>query len=322
MGCGVCSDNSARNCPLTDVHTCTSANWRILIHENAVRSACLTRQGARHDCNCEVTLDGQLAAICALTALINLIGSLAYAARIAGVRTRRIAMSFALFNALVLVSRLSNGFLAPLIAKRVELGIARGGDAMLATDFRIMMLAATLGVVLGIAMVPTAQRLFSAAISGLQQRRSLPRLALQSVTPVGLRTIRHAVSLPRVAAARQFARPREVSWSFLLANCAAQAVLVVGVLASIYAGYLNPEYRVTASQLSALINGFATILLFLFIDPQLSMLTDDVVDGKLSEGSFRRGIIWISGSRLAGTLLAQVLFIPAALLIAWAAGAI
>ena len=37
----------------------------------------------------------------------------------------------------------------------------------------------------------------------------------------------------------------------------ALAVLVVGVLASIYAGYLNPEYRVTASQLSALINGFA-----------------------------------------------------------------
>lgn len=267
-------------------------------------------------------MDGQLATICALTALINLIGSLAYAARIAGVRTRRIAMSFALFNALVLVSRLSNGFLAPLIAKRVEIGIARGGDATLSGDFRLMMLAATLGVLLGIGLVPTAQRLFSAAISGLQERRSLARLALRSVTPAGLRTLRDAVTLPRVSSAHQAGRPREVGWGFLLANAAAQAILVVGVLASIYAGDLNPEYRVTASQLSALINGFATILLFLFIDPQLSMLTDDVVDGKLSEASFRRGIIWISASRLVGTILAQALFVPAAFLIAWTAGAI
>jgi hypothetical protein len=38
-------------------------------------------------------MDTQLIIICALTFGINLIGTLAYAARIAGVRTRRIAMS-------------------------------------------------------------------------------------------------------------------------------------------------------------------------------------------------------------------------------------
>ena len=267
-------------------------------------------------------MDQQLATICALTALINLIGALAYAARIAGVRTRRIAMSFALFNALVLVSRLSNGFLGPLIANRVEDAIARGGGSLLIADFRLLMLACTLGVMLGIALIPTSQRLFASAINKMQTHRSLGRLALRSVTPAGLRTLRDSVAFPKVARVRPSGPPREVGWGFLLANCAAQAILVVGVLASIYAGYLNPEYRVTASQLSALINGFATIMLFLFIDPKLSMLTDDVVDGKLSEASFRRGIIWISGSRLAGTLLAQALFLPAALLIAWAAGAI
>ena len=49
-------------------------------------------------------MDSQLIVICLLTAGINLIGTLAYGARIAGVRTRRIAMSFALFNVLVLVA--------------------------------------------------------------------------------------------------------------------------------------------------------------------------------------------------------------------------
>ena len=63
-------------------------------------------------------MDGNLITICLLTAAINLIGALAYAARIAGVRTKRIAMSFALFNVLILGSRLANGFLGPLLAKR------------------------------------------------------------------------------------------------------------------------------------------------------------------------------------------------------------
>jgi hypothetical protein len=267
----------------------------------------------------EIVVDKQLLTICALTVIIHLIGALAYAARIAGVRTGRIAMSFALFNALVLVSRLSNGFLGPLIAKRVEVAIAGGGNLMLQADFHLFMVAASGGVLLGIVLVPTAQRLFAKAIAGMQKRKSLAVLALRVATPAGLRTLKASVTMPRVRQPPNWRPPKELGWGVLLANCLTQAILIVGVLASIYAGYLNPEYRVTASQLSALINGFATILLFLFIDPQLSILTDDVVDGRLSEASFRRSIIWISGSRLAGTFLAHAIFIPAAIAIAWAA---
>src|SRR3546814_14087525 len=60
--------------------------------------------------------------------LINLIGALAYAARIAGVRTRWIALSFSLFNILLLFSRTSNRFLGPFLPKtnypRIHAGTA------------------------------------------------------------------------------------------------------------------------------------------------------------------------------------------------------
>jgi hypothetical protein len=59
----------------------------------------------------------------------------------------------------------------------------------------------------------------------------------------------------------------------------------------------------------------ATIMMFVFIDPQMSVMTDDVVEGKTSESQFRRTIVWLVGSRLAGTVLAQVLLVPAAMLI-------
>tara|TARA_R110002167_G_scaffold52116_3_gene150786 strand:+ start:212 stop:1015 length:804 start_codon:yes stop_codon:yes gene_type:complete len=257
-------------------------------------------------------MDTQLVVICLLTAGINLIGTLAYAARIAGVRTRRIAMSFALFNILVLVSRTSNSFLGPFLAKRIEARIADGGGEALLFDFRMILTAATLAVALGIALVPTGQRLFARAIGYFQARRSTAKLILRTASPAGLSTIRKSFRAPRLNHVRDLSKGRGVGWGVLAANCLAQALITVGVLASLYAGYLTPEFRVTASQLSSVINGVATILLFALIDPQLSVMTDDVVEGRVSETMFRRTIVWISFSRLAGTLLAQVLFVPAA----------
>lgn len=264
-------------------------------------------------------MDAQLLSICLLTATINLIGALAYAARIAGVRTRRIAMSFALFNILVLVSRTSNSFLGPFLAKRIETRIADGGGDALLWDFRVVLLSATASVFLGILLVPTGQRLFARAIGYFQEHRSISRMLLRSASPSGLRTIRDAIVVPKAGQLRELAKPAGVGWGVLLANSMAQALITVGVLASLYAGFLNPEFRVTASQLSAVINGFATILLFALIDPQLSVMTDDVIDGRTDEATFRRTIVWISFSRLVGTLLAQAVFLPAAQLIAWVA---
>lgn len=267
-------------------------------------------------------MDSELILICVLTGVINLIGALAYAARIAGVRTGRIALSFALFNILVLVSRTSNGFLGPFLAKRIETALLTDRGSALLWDLRIVLLSAAAAVLVGILLVPTTQRLFAVAITFFQHNRSTARLLLRMATPSGLRTLRQSVALPAAATLRPLGKPRGVSWSVLLANCLAQALLAVGVLASLYAGLLYPEFRVTASQMTAIVNGFATILLFALIDPQISAMTDDVVDGSLDEPTFRRAMVWISLSRLAGTLLAQALLFPAAALIAYLASVI
>ncbi|MES2698919.1 MAG: lipid II flippase Amj family protein [Pseudomonadota bacterium] len=264
-------------------------------------------------------MDTQLVVICLLTAAINLIGTLAYAARIAGVRTRRIATSLALFNVLVLFSRTSNSFLGPFLASRIETRLASGGGETLVTDFRLVLLAGSVAVLVGIVLIPTAQRLFVRAIDHFQRHRSIVRLAFAALTPDGLRAVRDAGALPKRASLRQKGLPPGITWQVLTANALAQMLLATGVLASLYAGYLNPDFRVTASQLSAVVNGVATILLFAFIDPQLSALTDDALEGEVTDGAFRRAIGWISLSRLAGTLLAQAVFVPAAVLVAYLA---
>lgn len=265
-------------------------------------------------------MDVQLAVICLLTFGINLIGALAYAARIAGVRTRKIAISFALFNVLVLLSRLSNSFLGPFLAKRIENALATGAGDHLLADFRMILFSATAATVLGTLLIPTVQRWFCSAINDFQEHRSIPKLVMHAFAKGGLGYLRRTSTAPKVAHIAQLRQPRGVSRSVIALNVLAQALLTVGVVASLYAGYLFPDYRVTASQLSAVVNGFAAILLFILIDPQLSVMTDDVISGQVSEPMFRRTIVWLSLSRVAGTLLAQLLFLPAAWLVVYVAG--
>ncbi len=57
----------------------------------------------------------------------------------------------------------------------------------------------------------------------------------------------------------------------------------------------------------------------IFIDPHMSGMTDDVVEGRVSESQFRKAVVWLVGSRLVGTIVAQFLLIPAATLIVFVA---
>ena len=260
-------------------------------------------------------MDGQLIILCVLTFIIYLIGALAYAARIAGVRTRKIAVSFALFNVLVLVSRAANSFQGPFLSKRIELNLMNNGGALF-WDFQILMFSATLAAIVGTMLVPTVQRLFTRAIMHFHANRSIPKLVMHAFAKGGLNYLKTFVTVPTLEHVKGFKEKSVVSLNVIILNVAAQAFLTVGVFASLYAGFIAPEFRVTALSLSAVINGVATILLFVLIDPQLSVMTDDVVEGRISEAQFRRAVVWLAGSRIVGTALAQLLLVPAAMLIA------
>ena len=56
-------------------------------------------------------------------------------------------------------------------------------------------------------------------------------------------------------------------------------------------------------------------MMAIFIDPHMSGMTDDVIEGKIEESQFRRAVVWLVGSRLTGTLLAQFLLVPSAVMI-------
>src|SRR6478752_7359512 len=102
----------------------------------------------------------QIIIVLILTFIINLITTLSYSVRIVGIRTGRVAVSFALFNILVLISRTANGFQAPLLAKTVEEDIKIGTFDNIG-NFRLIILTCSIATIIGALLIPTFQRVLS-----------------------------------------------------------------------------------------------------------------------------------------------------------------
>jgi hypothetical protein len=263
----------------------------------------------------------QIIIVLILTFLINLITTLSYSVRIVGIRTGRIAVSFALFNILVLISRTAYGLQAPLLAKTVENNIYSGQGANL-LDFRLIILSCSVATIIGGILIPTFQRILSIAVEKFSIYKSVPNLLIHSFSKSGIVSIKDNLVVPNPKNISSITLDKDFPWKVFVMNVIAVAIITVGVLSSLYASYLNPDFRTTASSLSSVINGFSTILMFIFIDPYLSIMTDDVVLGKTKESLFRKYIVYMVIARLIGTILAQVIFIPASEFIAWIAGLI
>lgn len=266
-------------------------------------------------------MTSQIIIVIALTFLINLITTLSYSVRIVGIRTGRIAVSFALFNILVLISRTANGFQAPLLASSIEKNINTGLSEN-TLDFRLIILSCTVATIFGGFLIPTFQRILSIAVDRFSIYKSVPKVIFYGFSKTGVTSIKENLVIPSSKNITNLDLTTDFPVKVFIMNVIAVAIITIGVLSSLYAGYLNPEFRTTASSLSAIINGVATILMFVFIDPFLSVVTDDVVLGKTKESTFRRYIVYMVFARVFGTLLAQILFIPSARIIAFVAGSI
>jgi hypothetical protein len=265
-------------------------------------------------------MDGQFVVLLLATFVIYLIGTLAYSVRITGVMTGRIAVSMALFNVLFLVSRAATTIQGPLLGRRIDGDTIQAASiAALETDFRRLLLVASVATVAGAFLIPTFHRLLSKAVVSFSVHRSIPRVILHSFSRAGILHLSEAIHLPEPAALARLPLEERLPWRVVLLNIVATGITTVGPLAAFYAGRLVPDYRATATTLSGVVNGAAAILLLLVIEPYLSMLTDDALQGKVAVSFMRRAVVWLVGSQLVGTLFAQLLLLPAAGVIAAAA---
>ncbi len=247
--------------------------------------------------------------------IIAIIGTLAYSVRLVGVRTGKIAITFAVFNILSLVSRTALTFQAPLLTKFVE--NSTGGNDVL-NLFKLIIIVSGIATLVGAFLIPTFQRLFYKGVIRFSIDKSIPKLIMHSFSKAGVHYMRDCISIPVKESVTKI-NFKKLPLKIIIYNIIAVAILTVGALAPIYAGTIVPDLRATCITLSSVINGFATILMSIFIDPQLSIMTDDVIDGKCPEEDFRSCVIAMIGSKTIGTFAALPLLIPASYIIVFVA---
>ncbi|MCA9724672.1 MAG: lipid II flippase Amj family protein [Kurthia gibsonii] len=258
----------------------------------------------------------QLIFIAIFILMIHSIETLAYAVRLSGARVGLLASALSLFNILVMVSRMANMAQQPFTGNLLDEAPQDGG-AFLETQFRFIIGASTVGTLVGILLLPTFIAVFSRAIIHLTEvNGSVGALFKKGFTEGYFRRSLNYIRLPKRKDWQEI-EWKDAPYRLFFINIFITAIYTIGVLSALYAALLMPSHSATATMASGLINGVATILLIIFIDPKISVMADSVIRGKGRYNQLKTASIFMITSRLIGTLVAQLLFIPGAKYIAW-----
>lgn len=253
-------------------------------------------------------------------AIIHTIDTIAYATRLSGARVGFLASAFSLFNILVIFSRMSNMIQQPLTGSLIDIASKINQlDAVeiVEQQYRYIIASGTMGTFLGILLFPSFIALFTRALFHLSAEKGsvikliIKLLSLKSI----IRASKH-LTIPKISYLKEI-KLKYISPMLFISNMFITAIYTVGVLASLFAALLIPENASTAIMASGLINGVATIMIFLFVDPKIAILADAVSNKQGNYIKLKTVTITMVTSRLFGTILAQFLFIPAAYYVAW-----
>jgi Alternate to MurJ len=249
----------------------------------------------------------------ALNCAVQALAIAAYAARLAGARSGRVATAISLFNIFATSSRFAQMLYTPMLgalsdrAAAVSLGVYQ-------MQLRGIILSGTVGAVFGTLAIPTFVMFYLRAIRSLERNGSIPKAALAMFRPATLAAVAGEVKFGVAT------RWRELSFKYvpkdiLVLNVMVTAVYGVGIVAAAYASVLQPQAARTAVLSSGLVNGFATIAYNIIVDPASALLTDRAVRGERTIDDVKALVMGLSVTSVIGLLASQLILLPAASII-------
>ncbi len=270
--------------------------------------------------------DRALLAVCFLIGFMAVVDTLALSIRTAGAITKRLAVALALFNLVVIFARISNLIQAPIVGNMVDKTVV--SDPVLHQQLveqlflklRIIIAATSVGTVVGALFTPSFVNMFSVMIKVFEEVRTLPRTAIALLKPSRLRELAGCLRKPfSPRLILYFKLVKKLPPEFLIFQMLVTAFYTVGVLSTIYAAALAPELRATAVNLSGIVNGIATMLLFILVDPTAALITDQCITDIRPVEHAKSMNLYLVIFRFLGTILAQFIIILTAYFVLWAA---
>lgn len=256
----------------------------------------------------------QLITALGLNCFVNCILIGAYAARLAGATSGRIATSMSFYNLVTMFSRLAAFVYTPMLGALSD-HAARVADpattAAFAWQLRAIVFAGAIGAAFGALLLPTFTVWFLRGIRSFERSGSLPKVALKMFVP---RVTFSILTSFRTPDPETFAglHLKYISPHLLAFNVLTTAVYAISMVAATYASVLDPTAARTALLSTGLINAVAMASFTFVVDPASAYMTDMVVRGERSVDDVRRLMIFLSLTTIVGMLAAQLLLVPAA----------
>ena len=256
---------------------------------------------------------GSIWTIVLINAALMVLASTTYAARVSAVVTKQIATALAIYNLFFLISRLSGQVFGPLLGSTADHLVRTHQVRQLEMLFRQVLGGATLGVLLGLLLLPTFVEVINQAVHQLQLRGSIPAVVWRCLRPSTWPTIFGCLRRPSLLGVR-LRDVKRIPYPFLLGNVLVLAIHSAGNMAAIHAGAQldgHPGAARAATLLSSVVNGVATIMLSLVVDPTLARITDQCKQEKREELDIKVAAVFLLGGMLLGTIFSQLVFTPA-----------
>ena len=263
-----------------------------------------------------------------LNAVLQCVTVSAYASRLAGARSGRVATAISLFNLFVTIGRFASMIYTPILgsladkagfyASRVGVQDLAGALPVFQWQLRAIVLAGAAGVGLGAILMPTFVMIYVRGISAFERTGSLPKAVFRLLMP---RTALGVMREVRFASMRSLLGLswRRVPKDVMILNTFVTSIYGIGVVSAALASVLDPHVARTALLSSGLINGVATIAYNFVVDPTSAYMTDQTVKGERPIEDVRSLVGFLALTAMLGFMISQILLVPAALIIGEAA---
>jgi len=199
---------------------------------------------------------------------MQFVESISFSAKIAGKLTDNLSSGVTIQHTIYQTSRIFLPFLLLFLSFLIETGLSLINFLLLA--FLSTFFAFTLSFI-SLRLVNNFQILFQKIFLNIKFR-SLPIAIIQAL--FSKRTYETLLNFEFNISSKY------INFKKVVASCFAYTFLSTGFFLSFTLAILNPEYRMTASQLTTVFHGFGALFLAFYIDPMLSKSLDNKVNSE------------------------------------------
>lgn len=247
-------------------------------------------------------------AIYFLTFVASIFDVLSYSICIVGIKTKKLAISVALFDTLLIFCKGSMFIQATLLGSICDDAVINCHANGLEVIFRNIMFVLSTGSLIGALLTPICVEVLSKITNHFEKIGTIIKIIPYIFTNIR-KLSKRCINLNDYKKLNKVTI-KDIPISIIILNTIAVSLYSIGVPASIYAGALSPNNALAATQLAGIVVGISAAIPLIFVEPIIAILTDQSIEGKIPIHHVKSIIFFLVVGDIIGTIISQFLFIP------------